>query len=282
MRRRRFLAVLAGAAAFPALAATPLRWSGVALGAEAAIALAAPEEVARPALAEALAAVEEVEATFSLYRPDSLLARLNRDGRAEATPLWHRLHDAVDALHEATGGLFDPSVQPAWAALARGAAPVAGPGWGAVRRDGDALRLARGQRLTFNGIAQGFATDLVVEALARHGLADAQVDIGEQAAIGPPRRLGLVGALTLRDGALATSSALATPLGATGHVLRPDAPWAMPLRATVSVEAARATEADALSTAGLHADDARLAALRARAGVRRIVTVDRDGDVRTL
>ena len=287
--RRRALAVLAGASAFPAFAASPTRWSGVVLGAEASIELAAPREVAEAALAEALTEVEAVEAAFSLYRDDSLLTRLNRRSRLRAPPLWHALHDAVDALHAATGGLFDPTVQPAWAAMARGEPPPDTPRWATVRRDGATVRLAPAQALTFNGIAQGFATDRAVAVLRRHGLRDAFVEIGEQAAMGSARRLGLhdpaagiVGTLTLRDGAMATSSPAATPLGATGHVLRPDAPASPPLWSSATVEADSATEADALSTAAIHADRDMLRRIRDRPGVRRVVVVDHAGDVRTV
>jgi thiamine biosynthesis lipoprotein len=91
---------------------------------------------------------------------------------------------------------------------------------------------------------------------------------------------GLIGALTLRDGAVATSSPAATPLGPHGHLLHPrgEAPrWA-----TATVEADTATLADGLSTALCLADAAQAARMRALPGVRRVLLVDREGDVRSL
>jgi thiamine biosynthesis lipoprotein len=289
MRRRRFLAIAAGFAAMPASARASARWEGIALGAKARIELAGPEAVTRPALAAALAAIREAEARFSLYDPASTLSRLNSAGGLDPMPArFAALMARVDSLHAATAGLFDPTVQPVWAALARGAAPDwATIGWERVRRGGAAIRLGPDQALTLNGIAQGFATDMVVDTLRAHGLTDALVDIGEQAALGS-RRLGLVdpgagrvGALTLRDGAIATSSPRATPLGAHGHVLHPSGPRA-PSWSSVTVEASDATLADGMSTALCHADATRVQWLRDLPGVRRIVLVDVEGNVRTV
>lgn len=292
MRRRRLLTLAAGFAAFPAFAEAPLRWGGVALGAEASLTLSAPEAVARPALAAALTEIRRMEGLFSLYEPASTLSRLNRDGMLDpAPPAFLELIAHVDRIHGLTGGLFDPTVQPVWEALARGATAPAPDlvGWRHVRRSGRSLRLGLGQRLTLNGIAQGYATDRVVAVLRAHGLSDAFVDIGEQAARGAPRRLGLVdpvhgpiGALTLRDGAVATSSPAATPLGATGHVLDPRDPAARPRWSTVTVEAADATTADGLSTALCHAGIDLARALRRAPGVRRIALVDGAVNLRTL
>ncbi|MEM7487948.1 MAG: FAD:protein FMN transferase [Pseudomonadota bacterium] len=291
MRRRRFLTMAAGALAFPAFAATPLRWRGIALGAEARLDLAAPPEIARPALAAALAELRRAEALFSLYDPASTLSRLNRDGRLAVAPApFLDLLDEVDQIHGQTDGLFDPTVQPVWQALARGEGDEGWDrvGWDRVARSGAAVRLGPGQRITLNGIAQGFATDRVVAALRAHGLTDAFVDIGEQAALGPPCRLGLVdpvqgpvGTLTLSEGALATSSPGATPLGADGHILHPRGP-ARPLWSTVTVEARTATLADGLSTALCLMDLPAARRLRRVSGVRRVVLVDADGDVRSL
>lgn len=289
MNRRRFLTVAAGFAAYPAFAATPLRWSGIALGAEARLELAAPEAIAGPALEAALGAIRRVERTFNLYDPGSELSRLNRTGRSDDPSAdMRRIVALCDRLHRITGGAFDPTVQPMIAALKAGRDPetVRGAtGWHRV--DLDPLRLHAGQALTFNGIAQGYATDAVVAVLRDHGLLDAMVSVGEAAAMGRARRLGLVdpvhgmvGALTLRDAALATSSPMATPLGGSGHILHPKG--TAPAWSTVSVEADSAAVADGMSTALCLLDAGAARSLRAAPGVRRIVLVDRDGDVRTL
>jgi thiamine biosynthesis lipoprotein len=292
MRRRRFLAVAAGFAAYPAFAATPLRWEGVALGAAARLELAAPEDVARPALAAALREIEAVEAAFSLYRPGSDIVRLNARGRLDgAGAIWDVMLDMVDRVHGLTEGFFDPTVQPVWTARAGATTePWDAIGWAqVVRPNSGAVALGAGQALTLNGIAQGFATDRVVAALRAHGLTDAFIDIGEQAALGRSRRLGLVdpaggliGPVTLVDAAMATSSPGATPLAGGGHILNPRDAGAAPVWSTVSVEAESAALADGLSTALVHGPLALARRLRRGAGVRAIRLIDHDGSLRTI
>ncbi|WP_316013258.1 FAD:protein FMN transferase [Roseobacter sp. HKCCA0434] len=288
--RRRFIAICAAAACLPrgSVAAT---WRGQALGAEVSLTLhGAPEgtiEAARDLLGQ-------VERRFSLYDPGSELSRLNRAGVLHRpSTMFRELLYFVDEAYRLTEGRFDPTVGGLWTALAQGgdiAAAARAVGWARVERAADgAIRLAPGQALSFNGIAQGFATDLVADALRRRGLTRALVDIGEFAAIGGPFRLGLadpvhgmLGRATLHDGAIATSSPQALRLGrddSRGHILHPRfaAEWS-----TVSVEADRAVMADALST-GLCLGDADLARrTRAAAGIGRVRLVDTAGDLVTI
>ena len=288
MRRRRFLGVAAGFAAFPALAAAPLRWEGIALGAHARLEIAGPEPLARAALADALAAIRRAEALWTLHAP-SELTRLNRDGALpEPSPETAALLALCGRLHRATHGLFDPTVQPLWRALAEGRETGRARdavGWERVSLKAG-VRLGRGQALTLNGIAQGAATDMVVAALRARGLDDALVSVGEQAALGA-RRLGivdpahgLVGALTVSDGAVATSSPRATPLGQGGHVLHPAG--GAPVWSTVTVEAETAALADGLSTALCLAGEGQATRIARTEGVRRVIAVDGEGNVRSL
>src|SRR6056297_2116037 len=99
-------------------------------------------------------------------------------------------------------------------------------GWARVRRDGDSIRLAPGQALTLNGMAQGFATDRVRALLRDAGLDRCLVNIGEFAALGGPWRLGLadpvhghLGQVTLDGTAVATSSPAADQVGGQAHIL---------------------------------------------------------------
>ena len=89
--RRRFLAVTAAAGAFAGRARAqpaPLYvWEGTALGARASLRLSHPDRGAAQALiARCLLEIERLERAFSLYRPDSALVRLNRDGALDAPP----------------------------------------------------------------------------------------------------------------------------------------------------------------------------------------------------
>ncbi len=288
MRRRRFLTLAAAFACAPRLSEAGT-WRGHALGAEVSVSLSGPRAEVDAALSEIPAILARVEAAFSIYRPESEVSRLNRMGRIVPSALFRDLVDAADRAHALSGGLFDPSVQPLWQALATGGDARAARdlvGWSRLRV-GDAVTLGPGQALTFNGIAQGFATDLVRDHLAARGAARALVNIGEHQALGGPFRLGLVdpeagrvGHRSLADGALATSSPGAMRLASGRHILSPTG--ALPLWSTLSVEAPRATLADALSTAGVFMDQDRLAALKAEAGLARITCIDGQGNLRSL
>lgn len=289
--RRRFLTITAAAAAcagLPATAAPLTRWQGVALGAPASIHLAHPG--ADRLIALALAEIARLEAVFSLHRADSALARLNATGRLEAPPF--ELLECLSlcaAVHGASGGVFDPTVQPLWRLHAEthatGRAPTGAEiaatlprtGWAGVHAEAGAVTFARpGMALTLNGVAQGVIADRVADLLAAEGLTDILVNTGEFRALGGhpdggpwPLRLddAAATAVPLRDRALASSGPLGTTFdaaGRAGHILdprtgRPTAPrWRL-----VSITAPRAGLADALSTAACLLDAKGIAALMA-------------------
>ncbi|MCG6903476.1 MAG: FAD:protein FMN transferase [Rhodobacter sp.] len=288
LTRRRFLTISAAFAGMPSIAQAE-SWQGYAFGAEVSLTIRGPRQVTVPALAGARALLREVERRFSLYDPDSDLSRLNATGRLALGPGFHALLQAADHAHRITGGLFDPTVQPLWLALADGRDPgdaLRAVGWNRVRFDLARVALDRGQALTFNGIAQGYATDLITESLAARGLTDLLVNIGEYRGIGGPWRLGLsdpvhghLGTRTLTGGAIATSSPAAMSLGRHGHILHPAA---RPQWSTVAVEAPNAMLADSLSTAmTLAPRDQIEAILKAQDGLR-VTLVDFDGNLTTL
>ncbi|WP_254702682.1 FAD:protein FMN transferase [Sulfitobacter sp. THAF37] len=288
MNRRRFLTISAAFAATPALGHSH-SWQGRAFGAEVAITLFGPDEAVQAALHRTQRIVREMEQRFSLFLPSSELVRLNRQGHLRPSAPLRRLFGLADTAHRMTGGLFDPTVQPVWRAMAAGDDPEGAfdlVGWGRLSFDMDRIRLAPGQALTFNGIAQGFATDAVADALARAGFQNALVNIGEYRATGGDWRLGvedpqygLLATRRLNRGAIATSSPLATPLGGGGHIVHPTR---QPRWSTVSVEADSAAMADALSTALVLADMPLIRQVRQAAGVRRVTLVDWQGDLTSL
>ena len=287
LNRRRFLSISAACMLATPARAQIHRWQGRALGAEVDIALHAPAEIAEPALDRARGSLDAVMAQFDLFDPASTVSRLNRTGHLDAPDvMFRRLMQACTQVHAATGGLFDPTVQPLWRALAERQPPQAARAlidWSRVRHSAASVTLGEGQALTFNGIAQGFATDLVAEALRDAGLERTLVNIGEFRGTGGPWRLGIsdpeigmIGTRTLTSSAIATSSPKAVPLGGQGHILHGHA---KPRWSTVSVEAATATMADGFSTA---LTMARLEDIRAAVGtfgIRRITLVSDQGDV---
>ncbi|MFO1025134.1 MAG: FAD:protein FMN transferase [Acetobacteraceae bacterium] len=292
--RRRFIAIAAAASGMPLLAArhpasalTPsLRiWSGVALGADATLQINHPDATEADRLIEqSLAEVERLEAIFSLYRPASALARLNRDGVLDDPPPdLLRLLSESQRFSDLTGGAFDVTVQPLWdvyaAHFARAGADPSGPPQAAIaaalRRIGhqrivlDPARIAFAEpamAVTLNGIAQGYVTDRVVALLRRAGIAHALVDMGETCAIGShpdgaPWSVGIedpfspgsaAERISLRNHAVATSGGYGTRFDATGrfnHIFDPASGATSWRYKAVSVIARDATTADALSTA---------------------------------
>lgn len=290
MKRRRFLALSAAFACAPTLSRADT-WSGQALGADVSVTLHGPREMTQKALADVPRLLVNFEQTFSLFRPTSSLSKLNMMRRLRnPNALMRALMDRSDEAYALSSGLFDPTVQPVWDAMARGRDVLRAReaiGWRRVRYSSEMIELQAGQALTFNGIAQGFATDVMRLLLAKHGATNALVNIGEQAAVGGPFTLGVedpahghVGTRKLHDMAIATSSPGALRLGDAHHILGPQGQ--MPLWSTVSIEARSATFADALSTAAVFMDQAALERLKVKADLHRITTVDRDGNIKTI
>lgn len=288
--RRRFIhisAALTAVAFVPtALAAAPVRrWSGSALGAHASIELVgADATLAEAAFTAVEQEIARLEALFSLYRTDSALTRLNATGRLDAPEAdILRLLALVRSVHGETGGLFDPTVQPMFAAYAAHyaggradalpTAELAGclmlVGFENVIFDEDAVRFARpGMAMTLNGVAQGYITDRVADLLRARGFDNVLLDIGEIQALGSGRdgsgwKVGLAAGpngdtlaatLQLKDRAVATSMMDGTVFdvaGSVGHILHPTKGAVASAFSAVSVVAPDAALADALSTAAV-------------------------------
>ncbi|SDT57194.1 FAD:protein FMN transferase [Bradyrhizobium canariense] len=260
-------------------------WRGVALGADAEIQLHHPDAaVAKRLIALSLAEAARLERIFSLYDVNSSLSRLNRSGELDSPPL-----ELVELLglsanfSRMTGGSFDVTVQPLWqlyaAHFSNPDADPAGPSPEAIKRtiervgcqsimiDEDAIRYSRrGMAVTLNGIAQGYLTDRVVDLLHRNGVEHSLVDMGEIRAIGnrpfggawrvgleDPSSLGQVAEqISLDNQAVSTSGGYGTvldPAGRFNHIFDPGSGGTSWRYRSVSVVAATATTADALSTA---------------------------------
>lgn len=281
LTRRRFLAVTAAAcAATRVTAATPIAtWRGRALGTVAEVRLVGIEKP-EPIFAGIEAELARIDRLFSLYRTDSALVRLNRLGHlADPDPAFLELLTLARSVHRATEGAFDPTVQPLFAFNAEYAAAGRAPSPDEERRaraavgfddvvfDTGNVRFARpGMAMTLNGVAQGFATDRLAALLRAEGLRNVMVNAGEIAGLGD----GPSGAgwsvrlpdrtLSLTDRAVATSrldGTLIDPQRAVGHIFDPRGD--RPLRlGSVSVLHESAAFADALSTAAVVMEDARL------------------------
>jgi len=288
LSRRRFLTITASFAALPSMVRAQ-RWTDRAFGADIAIELRGPATETASALAKAKALIKRLEHRFTLYDPSSELMRLNRVGRLAPSHDFFELMRIADEAHRRTKGLFDPSVQPLWQALHRdGDTKTAEKliGWERVEVSKRMIRIEPGQALTLNGIAQGFATDRVSELMRSQGFSRTLVNIGEHRGTGVPWRIGiedpthgLMGAHTIENAAMATSSPLATGLHPDGHIVHPSQ---TPHWSTVTVEADSAAMADALSTGLSLADIELVREVLNSPGVNRITLVDHGGDLMSL
>ena len=264
LTRRRFFTIAACAAATPALADDVHDWTGQAMGASARIVLrGCDDRRARRLFLKVEGLLAQVEGHFSLHR-DSDLTRLNRVGRLSYPDRTIvDLFKLAGAVHTATDGAFDPSIQPLWLATAMGGDIAAARqlvGWDRMRVSDDEIALDPGMALTFNGIAQGHAADRVADLMRQNSFTDVLIDMGEimglgqrpggggwQAAIAKPDGVE-VARLTLINRALATSSPRGTLIGGgKPHIVSPDG--FAPLWQLASVSAPSAALADALSTA---------------------------------
>lgn len=286
MKRRRFLQI-AAAASLVGTRTQANTWQGRAFGADVSIQVPGPAP-----MAEVLAEIAAIEACFSLHR-DSEVTLLNATGRAPGSAHLRAALKVAQQVHQATQGAFDPTVQSLWTALAEaGDVPKARTKIGLEHVEiGPEITLGYGQSLTFNGIAQGYAADRVAQILARHGMGDCLIDMGEYCALDGQFRLGiedpdagLVGRWTLdgRGGqrALATSSPGALALPGGSHILGPRGQ--RPVWSTVTVEAESAALADAASTAFVLLEKAALkqAARSLRTGP--VTVVDFEGNLQVI
>ncbi|MEA1674724.1 FAD:protein FMN transferase [Nitrospirillum sp. BR 11163] len=137
------------------------------------------------ALAAAFAAVAQVQALMSFHDADSELSRLNRLGHRLPVRLHPWTADVLrraQALHRATGGLFDPAVAPALTALDFLPVPLAVAPRGGSVADlvvGDGMACSgRPLWLDLGGIAKGYAVDRAVDALRLAGVRAGAVNAG--------------------------------------------------------------------------------------------------------
>lgn len=298
MKRRKFIFSLAGAAAAGLAACKPASSSesgalpldsrlakvtrrSHALGTDVNLTVYHREQAAaEAAIDRALAELDRVEQVMSLYRPQSELCRLNATGRLhDASPALVQVLAEAQALSARSEGVFDVTVQPLWEVFsvaseqgklptsAEIAAAQAKVDWRRVNVSGSSVSLdGAGTAVTLNGIAQGYASDVVKRVLEEAGVAHALIDTGEIGTLGQhvrkdcwsigikhPRHPGeLLGVAGLKGRSLATSGDYETTFDADfrhHHLIDPhtgDSPTEL---SSVSVVALTGLQADGLSTA---------------------------------
>lgn len=259
------------------------------MGTIAEIAVVHPDaQRAQAAIDEALEALERVEGLMTRFTATSDVGRANRHAAAEAVPVSEATATVLRlalAWAEASDGAFDPSLGRSIRLWDVGHRTVP-PGDEQVRRlagrrlyraiDVDRWKGRPALRFTdpdveidLGGIAKGHGVDRAVEALRRHGVRRAVVNVGGdlyalgRSEAGAPWQIGIqspddprrvVETLSLEDAAVATSGDYLQYFEHRGrryhHLLDPDtaAPRTTPMH-SVSVVAGACITADAAATA---------------------------------
>lgn len=324
--RRRFITFVAVAASLPMLLKTgraqarPVRWDGTALGAPASIQLYHTDEAqAHAAITAGLAELKRLEAIFSVYRADSSISMLNREGVLENAPddFIAMLTRAL-SLAKISDGVYDPTIQPLWQTYFRHftasnpdpagpsqrdlSAALALVNWRAVEVDAGNKRVSfarPGMGLTLNSGAQGYITDRVADVLRAHGFDRMLVDMGEPRALsakpdGSAWRIAIanpanpgnaVTTLEVVDKCVSTSGGYGTLFDSAGtftHLIDTRTGRTAPAMLGVSVVADTGSIADGLSTAMLMAPVERRHAILKAAGGLKAIYVTPEGVVSTV
>ena len=253
------------------------------MGCPCELQLFAPSEAeARRVAALAVAEVARLDAKYSLYRDDSVLAEINRvaaaGGRIDVDAETARLLDYADACHRESGGLFDVTagaLRAVWR-CADGALPepvrieqaLARVGWQRlVWREPELAFPLPGSEVDLGGVVKEYAADRVVALCRAEGARAGLVNLGgDLAIIGPrpdaqPWRIGvrhprrrdeLAGTFELYEGALASSGdyerCVVIDGERYGHILHPRTGWPVRHLASVSVVADLCVVAGSAST----------------------------------
>jgi len=325
--RRRAIRIMAAAAGVPLIIAAVRAsapkgqfhtWQGDVLGAWSELTLWHTDAAfAQRTIRRVRQEIERYERIFSLYRPDSEIARLNTAGRlAGPSGELRALIDESQRMAALSGGAFDISVQPLWrlyeahfwsrsdvqADIAARAREVASElvDFRRIAAGAASIGFTRpGMAITLNSLAQGYITDVIADLLRNEGFESAVVDLGEFRTLGHhpdgrPWRLGIRNGKAAGDGGrtieladmgLAVSGGYGTPFEPSGrfhHIFDPHPGASANAFVEVAVIGPRATAANALSTAICVAGEQRAAALLAAyPGTQAIVTRS-DGSVVTL
>jgi len=234
--------------------------------------------LAASALDVAVADIRHVEAQMSLFNPQSALSQLNAQGfLAQPHPDLLKVLQLAQTVSEKSQGAFDVTVQPLWAvfseAQALGRLPMADAvtqarqrtGWQHMTLDPARISFTRpDMAITLNGIAQGFAADLVQTHWRSMGIEHALINTGEWAALGESQtggdwRLGiadprdeqkLMKNIALHGKSVATSADSQTFFSADfkhHHIFNPRTGYSPPDVASVTVVADSCALADALT-----------------------------------
>ena len=272
----------------------------------------------RPAVLAVRSILEKVDETYSRFRPDSELSRLNQNPGASApvSPLLFKALDVALQAARQSDGAVDPTVGSAIRLLGydRDFAAITGdgaltltaqavPGWQALHLDPSArtARLESGVEIDLGSTGKALAAELAVEAAHRAIGCGVLVSLGGDIATagnGPAAGWRILCAessetapdgpgevIVIRSGALATSSTTVrhwTTGGVTRHHIIDPAtglPATGPWR-TITVAAASCVNANTAATGAIVRGDQAIGWLERLALPARLVS--QDGEVRRV
>ena len=230
----------------------------------------------------ALAELQQVEQVMSLYRPESDLCRLNREGFIDRPhPFLVEVLRMALVMSRQSDGAFDVTVQPLWdlyaAAKKSGRLPEPAEvdatrrkvNWRNIEMASDAIRFRQPETaVTLNALAQGYAADRVLLKLREHGIHHALVNTGEigarghkedgepwQVGLQHPRQPDAYSALVkLTNRCMATSGDYATRFSddfLRHHIFDPATGRSPEELSSATIVAPSGLEADGLSTSVL-------------------------------
>jgi thiamine biosynthesis lipoprotein len=238
--------------------------------------------------------VRRIEATYSRYRPETIVSRINANAGGDWVSVdaeTEALLDYAATLHAASGGAFDITsgvLRRAWDFRAARVpqheqlAPLlALIGWDKVEREPGRVRLAlAGMELDFGGFGKEYAADRAAALLAAQGVRHGYVNLGgDLHVIGPqpdgtPWQIGiqdprdaqmLCASIPVQSGALATSGDYERFFECEGrrycHVLDPRSGYPVAHWRSVSVLAPLAIAAGSYATIAMLRQDEALALL---------------------
>ena len=141
--------------------------------------------------AEIEATLHEVDASLSMFNPQSTISRINRNETCQADEMLSEVLQLSYRISTATGGAFDPTVAPlvnAWGfGFKSGQLPDSTQvdslralvGLSAIHLRGDSITKDKPLAiLDFSAIAKGYGVDKAAEVLRSHGIQDFMVEIG--------------------------------------------------------------------------------------------------------
>ena len=146
---------------------------------------------------EIMAELQQVDASLSMFNPNSTISRINRGESQQTDSLFRYVFTMSQQISQATEGAFDITVAPlvnAWGfGFKNGELPDSTQvdslrsivGWNLVRMENDGTITKADPRIIMDcsAIAKGFGSDQVASLFRRHGIQNYMIEIGGEVVV---------------------------------------------------------------------------------------------------